>query len=37
MLSNYHLKITDLYDVRIGNVTKGLSNFFDKEKHAMKT
>ena len=32
MLSNYQLKIADLYNIPIGNVKKLVSNFFDKEK-----
>ena len=32
MLSDYQLKIADLYNISIGNVKKLVSNFFDKEK-----
>ena len=32
MLSEYHLKIVDLYSIPIGNVKKLVPNFFDKEK-----
>ena len=35
MLSNYQLKIADLYNIPIGNVKKLVSNFFDKEKHVI--
>ena len=35
MLSNHQLKIADLYNIPIGNVKKLVSNFFDKEKHAI--
>ena len=31
MLSEYQLKIADLYNIPIGNVKKLLPNFFDKE------
>ena len=33
MLSDYQLKITDLYNIPIGNVKKLLHNFSDKEKY----
>ena len=32
MLSEYQLKIDDLYNIPIGNVKKLVPNFFDKEK-----
>ena len=32
MLSEYQLKITDLYNIPIGNVKKLVPEFFDKEK-----
>ena len=32
MLPDYRLKITDLYNIPIGNVKKLVVNFFDKEK-----
>ena len=32
MLSDYQLKIVDLYNISIGNVKKLVPNFFDKEK-----
>ena len=32
MLSEYQLKIVDLYSIPVGNVKKLVSNFFDKEK-----
>ena len=35
MLSEYQLKIADLYNVRIGNVKKSVPNFFDKEKYVV--
>ena len=35
MLSNYQLKIADLYNIPIGNVKKLVSNFFDKEKYVI--
>ena len=35
MLSEYQLKISDLYNIPIGNVKKLVPNFFDKEKHVM--
>ena len=34
MLSDYQLKIADLYNNLIDNVKKLMSNFFDKEKYA---
>ena len=33
MLSEYQLKIADLYNIPIGIVRKLVSNFFDKEKY----
>ena len=33
MLSDYQLKIADLYNISIGNVKKLVPNFFDKEKY----
>ena len=35
MLSEYQLKIADLYNIPIGNVKKLVSNFFDKEKYML--
>ena len=35
MLSEYQLRIADLYSVPIGNVKKLVSNFFDKEKFVL--
>ena len=35
MLSEYQLKIADLYNIPIGNVKKLLPNFFDKEKYLL--
>ena len=35
MLSNYQLKITDHYNIPIGNVKKLVPNFFDKEKQVI--
>ena len=35
MLSDYQLKITDLYNIPIGNVKKLVPNFFDKEKYVI--
>ena len=35
MLSEYQLKIADLYNIPIGNVKKLLLNFFDKEKYVI--
>ena len=32
MLSKYQQKITDLYNILVGNVTKLAPNFFNKEK-----
>ena len=32
-LSEYQLKIADLYNIPIGNVKKLIPNFFDKEKY----
>ena len=36
MLSDYQLKIADLYSIPIGNVKKVVSNFFDKEKYVIR-
>ena len=33
MLSEYRLKIADLYNIPIGNVKKLVPKFVDKEKH----
>ena len=30
MLPSYQFKVTDLYNIPIGNVKKGMSNFFEK-------
>ena len=35
MLSEYHLKIVDLYNIPIANVKKLVPNFFDKERYAL--
>ena len=35
MLSNYQLKIADLYNISIGNVKKLVPIFFDKEKYVI--
>ena len=35
MLSNYQLKIADLYNITIGNVKKLVLNFFDKDKYVI--
>ena len=35
MLSDYQLKIADLYNISIGNVKKLVPNFFDKEKYVI--
>ena len=35
MLSEYQLKITDLYNISIGNVKKLVPNFIDKEKYVI--
>ena len=35
MLSEYQLKIADLYNISIGNVKKLVSNFLDKEKYVI--
>ena len=37
MLSEYQLKIADLYNIPIGNVRKLVCNFFDKEKYVLET
>ena len=36
MLSEYQLKIADLYNIPIGNVKKVVPNFFDKEKYVIQ-
>ena len=36
MLSNYQLKIADLYNIPIGNVRKLVPNFFDKENYVLQ-
>ena len=33
MMSEYQLKIADLYNIPLGNVKKLVSNFFGKEKY----
>ena len=35
MLSEYQLKIADLYNIPIANVKKLMPNFFDKEKYLL--
>ena len=35
MLSEYQLKIADLYNISIGNVLKLLPNFFGKKKYVI--
>ena len=35
MLSEYQLKIADLYNIPISNVKKFVPNFFDKEKYVI--
>ena len=35
MLSEYQLKIADLYNIPIGNFKKLVPNFFDKEKYVL--
>ena len=35
MLSNYQLKIADLYNIPVGNVKKLVPNVFDKEKYVL--
>ena len=35
MLSEYQLKIADLYNILIGNVKKLVPSFFDKEKYVL--
>ena len=35
MLSDYQLKIADLYNINTGNVKKLVPNFFDKEKYVL--
>ena len=36
MLSNYQLKIADLYNASTGNVKKLVPKFFDKEKYMLQ-
>ena len=36
MLSDYQLKIADLYNIPVGNAKKLLLNFFDKEKYVIR-
>ena len=36
MLSDYQLKIADLYNIPIGNVKKLVPNFFNKEKYVIR-
>ena len=33
MLSDYQLKIADIYNIRIGNIQKLVRNFLDREKY----
>ena len=35
MLSEYQVKIAELYNINFGNGTKLVPNFFDQEKHAL--
>ena len=35
MLSNYQLKIADLYNIPIGNIKKLVPKLFDKEKYVI--
>ena len=35
MLSDYQLKIADIYNIPTGNVKKLKPNFFDKEKYVI--
>ena len=35
MVSDYQLKIADLYNIPIGNVKKLVPNFFDKENYVI--
>ena len=35
MLSEYQLKIADLYNILIANVKKLVPNFFDEEKYVL--
>ena len=35
MLSDYQLKIADLYNILIANVKKLVPNFFDEEKYVL--
>ena len=37
MLSEYQLKVADLYNILICNVKKLVPNFFDKEKYVLIT
>ena len=32
ILSEYQLKVADLYNIPVGNAQKSVPNFFDKEK-----
>ena len=36
MLSEYQIKIADLYNIPIGNVKKLLPNLFDEEKYVIQ-
>ena len=36
MLSEYQLKIADLYNIPVGNVKKLLPNLFDEEKYVIQ-
>ena len=36
MLSNYRVRIADLYNIPIGNVKKWAPCFFDKEKYVLR-
>ena len=36
MLSEYQLKVADLYNIPIGNVKKVVPNSFDNEKHVIQ-
>ena len=35
MLSEYQLKIANLYNIPIGSIKKSVPNFFDKEKYVI--
>ena len=35
MLSEYQLKIADLFDISFGSIKKLVSNFFDKEEYVL--